>query len=413
LSQLRRAARTPPAELRALQERRLRDLVRHAYRDVAYLRRLWQAAGVLPGDVRGLADLSRLPFTSKAILREAPLEELLASGAAPDRCTVLDSSGSSGRPFRVYKRAREERFRRAAGLRILFEHGFRWRDRSVQLQQLAGPAVWLQSLGVARKRWIATDQALDAQLEQLAEARADVVIGPPTALRAVARAAQAAGRALPRARLVVAAGELLDPGTRRLVHAVLGADPVAVYGMTETGYLAWQCERRAGLHVSADTHLVEILRGETPAPPGTLGEVVVTDLVARTMPLVRYRTGDLARAARCECGRGLPVLVHGGRVAGTLQLPDGGLVTATEVVGALDGRCALGAFVVVQERPDAVRLELLPPPTGPDDPAADEAASTLAALVRPLRVESTRIDTLPGGGTGKTPIVVSRLPPPF
>jgi hypothetical protein len=86
-------------------------------------------------------------------------------------------------------------------------------------------------------------------------------------------------------------------------------------------------------------------------------------------------------------------------------------VTTTEVVEALDGTCAPGGFRVVQERADAVRLELLPPPAGPTDTAA--AAAALAALLGPLPVETVRVQSLPAGGAGKTPIVVSRLPLPF
>ena len=416
LGHMRRSVRLAPDRLRALQERRLRALVRHAYEEVPYYRRLMDAAGVGPDDVRTADDLPRLPFTTKDLLRRTPLADLLARGVTPGRCAVLESSGSSGTPLRVYKRPREERFRRAVGLRILLEHGFRWRNRSAQFQQRAGPAVWLQRLGVGRKHWISTSLGVETQIRLLAAARAQVVIGPPTALRAVARAADAAGLTLAPARIVVAAGELLDPATRALVRRVLAADPVAVYGTTEMGYLAWQCERRAGLHVSADTHLIELLRGETPAPAGTLGEIVVTDLVARAMPLVRYRTGDLAVAplAQCPCGRSLPLLVaHGGRLAGTLQLPGGRLVTAADVVGALDGMCRLGTFVVVQDVLDAVRLELLPAPDGPDEPAAARALAALGQLVAPLRVAATRAGTMPGAGTGKTPIVLSRLPAPF
>lgn len=411
LRQLRRAARSSPDDLRALQTQRLRSLVRDTWRDVPWFRQLWEAARVAPDDVRELDDLARLPFTSKALLRSVPLGERLARGASPDRCNVLESSGSSGQPLGIYKREHEERHRRAVGLRILLEQGFRWHHRSVQLQQLAGPAVWLQRLGIGRKSWISTLLPVPAQLDLFAAARADVVIGTPTGLRGVLRAAQAAGRALHPARLVVAAGEPLDPDTRRLVRTALGADPMVVYGTTETGYLAWQCERRLGLHVGADTHLLEILRGDAPAPPGALGEVVVTDLVARTMPFIRYRTGDLARWSRCECGRVFPVIVHGGRASGTLQLPDGRLVTTPEVVEALDGTCGPGTFRVVQERADAARIELLPPPAGPADLAAATAA--LAPLVDPLVLEATRIDGLPASGTGKTPVVVSRRPPPF
>ena len=411
LRQLRRDARSSPDDLRALQARRLRSLVRDTWRDVPWLRRLWQTAGVAPDDVRDLDDVARLPFTSKALLRDVPLAERLARGVSPERCSVLESSGSSGPRFGVHKRAHEERYRRAVGLRILLEHGFRWHQRSAQLQQLAGPAVWLQRLGVARKSWISTLLPVPTQLELFAAARADVVIGAPTGLRDVLRAAQAANRALHPARLVVAAGELLDPETRRLVRTMLDTDPVVVYGTTETGYLAWQCERRGGLHASADTHLIEILRGDAPAPPGALGELVVTDLVARTMPFVRYRTGDLARWSHCECGCVFPVLVHGGRASGTLQLPDGRLVTTPEVVEALDGTCGPGAFRIVQERADTVRLEVLAPPAGPADIAAATAA--VAPLTARLALETVRVEALPRGGAGKTPIVVSRLPPPF
>ncbi len=411
LRQLRRSARSSPDSLHTLRARRLRSLVHHAWRDVPWLRALWQAAGVDPAAVRELDDIARLPFTSKALLRDVPIADRLARGADPERCSVLESSGSSGQRFGVYKRAHEERYRRAVGLRILLEHGFRWHERSAQLQQLAGPGVLLQRLGIGRKSWISTLLPVPAQLDLFAAARADVVIAAPTGLRHVLRAAQATGRPLHRARLVVAAGELLDPETRRLVRAVLGADPVTVYGTTETGYLAWQCARRGALHVSADTHLLEILRGDAPAQPGELGEVVVTDLVARTMPFVRYRTGDLARWAVCACGHAFPAIVHGGRASGTVQLPDGRLVTTPEVIGALDGTCAPGGFRVVQERADSVRLELLHPPAGPADAAAASAA--LAPLLAPLALETVRLDTLPPGGAGKTAVVVSRLPPPF
>jgi len=411
LRRLRRDARASPEDLRALKARRLRSLVHDVRRDVPWLRELWRQTGVGPEDVYTPDDVARLPFTSKALLLQVPPAERLALGADPSRCSVLETSGSSGQRFGVYKRSHEERYRRAVGLRILLEHGFRWHQRSAQLQQLAGPAVWLQRVGVARKSWISTLLPVATQLDLFSAARADVVIAAPTGLRDVLRAAQAVGRPLHRARLVVAAGELLDPETRRLIGAMLGADPVVVYGTTETGYLAWQCARRGGLHVAADTHLIEILRGDVPAPPGALGEVVVTDLVARTMPFVRYRTGDLARWSRCDCGHAFPVIVHGGRASGTLRLPGGRLATTPEVIEALDGTCAPGGFRVVQERPESVRLELLPPPAGPADPAA--AIAMLAALVEPLGIETVRLDTLPPGGAGKTPIVVSRLPPPF
>jgi phenylacetate-CoA ligase len=411
LRELRAAVHMPADRLRRLQDARLQALARHAYEAVPYLRRLWDAAGVTPGAVRGVEDLPRVPFVTKDLLSATPLADLLARDVVPARCTVLASSGSGGVPVRVHKRPPEERIRRAGGLRILLEHGYGWRERSAQLQQLPGPPVWLQRVGIGTKHWISTTLPLCTQLSQLAAARATVVIGPPTALREVAQSARHQGVALPPARIVMAAGEYLDTATRLLLRTVLGADPIAVYGTTETGYLAWQCERRQALHVSADTHLVEILRGDQPAAPGQLGEIVVTDLTARTMPFLRYRTGDVAVAplGSCACGRTFPVITtHGGRLASTLQLPDGSQVTAPQVIEALDGACPVGHFVVRQERPEAVRLELLETAAG-----SAEAATRLERLVRPLRVDVARVAGWPDTGTGKTASVISTLPRPF
>jgi phenylacetate-CoA ligase len=404
LRDLRRAVRRSPDELRAIQEARLRALVRRAYDRVAYVRRLWDAAGVGPDDVQGLEDVRRIPFVTKALLQETPLAELLERGVRPERCTLLDTSGSTGRPLRIYKRAHEERFRRAGGLRILLEHGFRWHHRTAQFQILAGPRVWLQGLGIAPKWWVSTAQPMTRQLRQLAEARPHVWVGTPTALRNAARGVQQMGLRLEPARLVVAAGELLEPATRQLLRAVLGADPISVYGTTETGYLAWQCERRELLHVNADTHLVEILRGERPAVPGELGEVVVTDLVAHTLPLLRYRTGDLARAplGACACGRGLPTIEVVGRASTTLQLP-GRLVPLPEVVAALAGVAPVGAFLVRQDEAGRIRLELREPAGAP------AALARLSRLVAPLPVDAVEVEGWPDPGTGKTPIVKSAL----
>ena len=408
LRDLRRAVRRSPAALRAQQDARLAALVRHAHARVPFLRRLWDEAGVGLETVHGVDDLARLPTVTKAALRAVPERELLADDADPAACNVLESSGSTSTPFRIFKREHEERYRRAGGLRILLEHGFRWWHRSGQFQILPGPPVWLQRFGVAPKQWISTTLPIERQLALLAGARAHVVTGTPTALRHVAHAAAARGLALPPARIVLAAGEQLDDASRAAVSAALRADPVAVYGTTETGYLAWQCELRRGLHVNADTHLVELLQGDAPAPPGALGEIVVTDLTARTMPFVRYRTGDLARAplAACACGRGLPVVELAGRLSTTLRRRDGGWLIAPEVVEALARLAGVDVFRVRQGEDGATRVEVL---DALDAATARRLADRVAALLEGS-VTLARVGGWPDPGTGKTPAVTTARP---
>ncbi len=105
-----------------------------------------------------------------------------------------------------------------------------------------------------------------------------------------------------------------------LIERIWGCTVYTHYGMTETGFgLAVDCRFRDGMHLRDDEFLVEIIDAETllPVPDGEMGEIVLTSLKERAMPLIRYRTGDLARLieAPCACGAAFPRL---GRVEGRL-----------------------------------------------------------------------------------------------
>src|SRR5207244_11937336 len=91
-----------------------------------------------------------------------------------------------------------------------------------------------------------------------------------------------------------------------------------------------ECPEHSGLHVNADGVLIEIVAGGRPAPPGTPGAIVVTDLSNFAMPLIRYQIGDVGVLAdrACPCGRGLPLLESiEGREADYVVTADGRLVS--------------------------------------------------------------------------------------
>jgi hypothetical protein len=90
--------RTSRERLIAFQERRLRQLVRHAYDNVPYYRRLFDEAGIEPRDIRGLADLERIPVTTKAALQSLGRSEMLTSGMSAARLIARQTNGSTGVP---------------------------------------------------------------------------------------------------------------------------------------------------------------------------------------------------------------------------------------------------------------------------------------------------------------------------
>jgi phenylacetate-CoA ligase len=240
-------------------------------------------------------------------------------------------------------------------------------------------------------------------------AQADVIVGTATALRNIARALLDAGLSPKSPRIVFCAGEWLDPETRRLVNDALHADPLALYGQTEVGYVAWECDQRAGLHINADTHLLEVLRNGEDAGERELGHIVITDLRTRTMPLLRYATGDLAIAASspCRCGRSFPRLASiEGRARSSVLLLDGRTVTSRTIIERLAGCLRLGHYRLHQRAPDQFRLELA---AVVEENGVHRALDHLFELLGEVELTVDRVAPWPPDGTGKTHTVFSTL----
>jgi phenylacetate-CoA ligase len=358
---------------------------------------------------RSLDDLANIPVLSKQRLKAAQARELVAQGSDPARCTVVHTSGSTGTPLQVYLGATEQRWQRVAAWRILFEHGFCWSDRTLEIRMTPGPRFAVQRLGVAPKDWLSILDSPESWARCLTTRRHEVVVASASTLHALAEAVEALGVVLPRPRLVISDSEPLTPATRYLVNRVLGTPPIDVYGLVELSNFAWECEYRNGFHISADSHIVEVN-----SAPGEVGPLLATALGMWTMPIIRYQTGDLAELTMqpCACGRTLPRLQRlYGRATESVVLPDGRRLFWPffhEVLGAFQ---ELRQWRVIQEESGRLRVQLLP---------ATDAPELFARLTNALRqaVPATvelsleRVDAIPITPGEKVRMVLSRVSPP-
>jgi len=363
LQRLRANVHLTPAALRSTQDRLLREVVAHAYQNIPFYRRFWDEAGFDALSFSGLDELGKIPILNRDVLDDPERQEaFLQRGIEPEQCTFLDTTGTSGKTLRIWKQPREEGIRRAVGLRIWLEHGFRWHFSTVDFQRTAGTSHFLQHFGIAPKTWILCDVPVPGQLQRFLAIKADVVVGTATALRRICHAIEEAGVRPKPPRIVFCAGEIPDEETRHVVRRVLFSEMFGIYGQSEVGYVAWQCEQREGFHINADTHLVEVMRNGKPAGTGELGHIVLTDLYARTMPFIRYDTKDLAMPAKepCGCGRSLPVLGSiEGRASGSIVCPDRRLVTTRAIVNHMWEVLRLGEYRVIQDEEGTVRLQII------------------------------------------------------
>jgi phenylacetate-CoA ligase len=121
---------------------------------------------------------------------------------------------------------------------------------------------------------------------------------------------------------------MLLPGKREILEDTFRGKVFDRYGCREVSVIASECEYHSGLHVNADTLIVEV--DAAPGLPAGMGRVLVTDLLNRSMPLIRYEIGDLASLdtdMRCPCGRSLPLIGNiQGRTSDFLRLPSGRMI---------------------------------------------------------------------------------------
>jgi phenylacetate-CoA ligase len=164
-----------------------------------------------------------------------------------------------------------------------------------------------------------------------------------------------------RVRLVIFTGELRRSDTKKYLSAAFGgADVREHYATADVGVVAYECEYGGGMHLLEDQY-VEVLDPETAEPvgPGQPGEVYVTSLKRRAMPIIRYRTWDLTSGldpTACPCGASTPRLGYIiGRV-GTIPRVKGLFVNPREVGEVLADFPQVGRFQLVVDRPEGQDL---------------------------------------------------------
>jgi phenylacetate-CoA ligase len=417
------------SEMGALQDEKLRRLVRHAYRTVPYYRERFRERGLTPDDVRGRADLHKLPFLTKGDVREHLYFDLLSERHAKSEMLRITTSGSTGEPFVCYADRAQLEFRWAATLRSQEWTGYRFGDRSVRLWHqnvgLSPAQAWRERLDarLSRRRFIPVFELAEDRLEDVIQTIADyepvLVDGYAEALDFLATYVVARGASPFRPRAVMSSAQTLPEPSRRLIEQAFGCPVFDKYGAREFSGVAYECEAHAGYHVVSEGYVVEVLREGRPARPGEVGEIVITDLNNYAMPFVRYRIGDLAvaldPAAPCACGRGLPRLGPiQGRVQSIIQGTEGRYLPGTFFSHYLkEMHHAIRRFQVVQERPRHLTLRFVP--AGRYTPAVlEEILATFRRyLGDDMAIDVEQVSEIEMVRTGKRLASVSRLPVDF
>ena len=295
----------------------LRRVVRLAHDRLPIYRRLCEAAGVQPSDIRSLDDVTRLPLLDKSTLRSAKSHGLRMA----DPTSILEvhsTSGRTGAPTVVFATADDKDAWARRNARSLWMVGLRPGDLLLncccnELESSIGHQYGAHLAGIATMS--ARLDNLELIMEVIIEYGVTAIcITPSQGLLLGAHALEngVSFQHDSKLRVCIASHEACSDAVRQGLQGLLGVTTFAEYGMGEFlgSGMACECSKRSGMHVWADHFLVECIDPETcrPVADGRQGELVWTSLIPGAMGLIRYRSGDVSSLtwSPCSCGRTHP-----------------------------------------------------------------------------------------------------------
>ncbi len=369
---MERIERARPEDVAAHQERALRRLLARA----AAVPRYSNLAGQLgkPLNEVTLADLPRIPFLTKEIMREEGARLLIpgARGVSENH-----SGGSTGVPtrfwqdqeYKIHMGAATRRSNQLAGAFPGARVGKLW-GAPQDKRKIEGPLGRLK-LWLLNQRYYDT---FDMNADRMAAYHADLERFQPDLIQAYASSIHLFARYLksqgirptyPRVSIISSA-EKLFPEMRAEIEEVFPVRVFDRYGSREVSAMAAECSEHSGLHIEMAGYILETVDPATGRPvDGTPGEIVVTVLNNFAQPFLRYRIGDMGILDRapCACGRTSHRLREVvGRTSDNFVMPDGRVIHGEYFTHIFYGCPGVAQFQFVQHTPSEYALAIVPAP---------------------------------------------------
>jgi phenylacetate-CoA ligase len=357
-------------EIKKLQLARLKSFLIDVQQHVPYYQQLFQQLAFDPAAIESLADLSRLPLTSKSVIR-ANTEQLKADDAIG--LARFNTGGSSGEPLIFY----------IGNKRVSHDVAAKWRATRWWNVDIGDPEIVIWGspieLGAQDKIKLIRDKVLrtlllpafemssaklDGFIQQIQAMRPKMLFGYPSALAHIASHAEKTGQILSNLGIKVAfvTSERLYDHQRERIERIFACPVANGYGGRDAGFIAHACPS-GNMHITADDIIVEIIDNQgNVLPIGESGEIVVTHLATRDFPFIRYRTGDVGTLSdeTCACGRGLPLLKEiQGRTTDFVVAEDGTVLHGLALIYILRDLPGIESFKITQHDLQHVTVQIV------------------------------------------------------
>ena len=295
------------------QNERLVEQVKHVWENVPYYRKKMEEKGVTPEDIKGVADLHKLPFLTKDDLREAYPYGLLGTDLK-DCVRIQSTSGTTGKRVVAFYTKEDIALWEDCCARALMAIGT---TKSDVVQVAYGYGLFTGGAGlhggshkVGSLTLPMSSGNTDRQLQFMTDLGATILCCTPSYAQYLSESIYERGlRDQIKLKAGIFGAEAWSENMRRDIENSLGIKAYDIYGLTEISGpgVSFECEEQTGMHINEDHFIAEIINPETGEvlPEGEKGELVFTCITKKAFPLIRYRTRDICILTRkpCSCGR--------------------------------------------------------------------------------------------------------------
>ncbi|HQU87690.1 MAG TPA: AMP-binding protein [Denitromonas sp.] len=408
------------AQLEAYQLDRLRAFLADVGTHVPFYRQVFSEAGFDPAKMSRVADLQRLPFLTKPVIR-ANTDALRADDARG--LARFNTGGSSGEPLIFFIGDERVTHDVAAKWRAT-----RWWDVDIGDREIVvwGSPIELGAQDRVRQfrdalmrtelmpAFEMSETKLDGFVARIRARRPAMLFGYPSAISHIARHAEKRGIRLDDlgVRVVFVTSERLYDDQRESIERLFGCPVANGYGGRDAGFIAHQCPS-GSMHITTEDIVVEIVDASGQVlPPGQSGEIVVTHLATRDFPFIRYRTGDIGVLddTPCACGRGLPVLKEiQGRSTDFVIALDGTVMHGLSLIYVLRDIPAVRAFKIIQETLTLTRVQVEPGEGFSDRDVVAIQSGLQARLGASVLIQVEKVAQVAAERSGKFRYVISKV----
>ena len=419
---IRKAERLSPSALDELQNTKLRAMVKFAYENVPYYHKLFNSVNLSPEDIRTKEDLVKIPITSRKTIQELPISERFAKGGNISKCMRCRTSGSSGMPLDVFLSKKEMSYRIAMQTRV---YGLNLTHKKVNmldrepLPPKGSPATifkilkkYLNHLGLWRRYYFSLFEEPKELVSKLLEIKPDVIETQPSTLKLICEFAKKNNITAISPKLIFTRAELLSREDREQIESVFNTKLTDLYGTTEFGIVAWECEKHQGYHINSDIVVVEAIRDDQQVY-GQEGQVICTDLTNYTMPFIRYALGDIVVLSKekCSCGRNFPIIeLVEGRTNDFVTLASGKILTPLLLVLCLEKIDGISQYKLVQEKMDTFNVQIIEGQNFTEATKEKIRKKLREILGGNAQINIDMVREIPKDKSGKVHPVVSKVP---